>query len=55
MAGIDLTTAEAHPQTWLDAETAVANGQSFSYFGNEQVRRLSQATGIRVQQAVIYG
>jgi hypothetical protein len=38
LAGIDLTIAEAHLQTWLAAETAVTKGQSFSYGGGTLTR-----------------
>lgn len=38
MAGIDLSTAQSHLNTWLAAETAVARGQSFS-FGDRSLSR----------------
>lgn len=73
MAGIDLTTAESHLQTWLAAENAVAKGQSFAQgdrsltranlreireqieYWQNKVGRLSQASGVRVQRAVLFG
>ena len=47
MAGIDLPTAQAHLQTWLDAESAVALGQSFAHKGNMLTR--ADLTAIRGQ------
>jgi hypothetical protein len=38
MAGIDQATAEAKLQKWLDAEEAVALGQSYQ-IGNRSLRR----------------
>lgn len=38
MAGIDLTTAQQMLDTWLDASTKVASGQSYQ-IGNRSLRR----------------
>ena len=38
MAGIDLTTATAKLQTWLDAEEKVASGQSVTFEGRTLTR-----------------
>ena len=38
MAGIDLATAQAHLDSWLAAELAVASGQAY-VIGNRQMRR----------------
>lgn len=42
MAGITLAYAETQLQLWLDADTAVAAGQSFS-FGNRSLTRVDAA------------
>lgn len=39
---LDLATAQAHLETWLAAETAVAKGQSYA-IGNRQMRRADLA------------
>lgn len=38
MAGITLTEAETHLTTWLEADKAVAKGQSFSISGKTYTR-----------------
>jgi len=38
MAGIDQATAQTHLDLWLEAETAVATGQSYQ-IGNRSLRR----------------
>ena len=48
MAGITLAQAQAKLQTWLDAEDAVANNQSYS-IGN---RSLSRANLGEIREAV---
>jgi hypothetical protein len=47
MAGIDLTTANAHLTSWLTAETAVAAGQAYT-IGNRTMR-LADLQQIREQ------
>jgi hypothetical protein len=47
MAGIDLSTAQTHLQTWLSAETAVALGQSFAHEGHQLTR--ADLNAIRLQ------
>ena len=42
MAGITLTEAETHLTTWLDADKAVAKGQSFSISGKTYTRADAQ-------------
>ncbi|MBI5886770.1 MAG: hypothetical protein HZB85_09365 [Deltaproteobacteria bacterium] len=42
MAGITLAEAETHLTTWLDADKAVAKGQSFSISGKTYTRADAQ-------------
>lgn len=50
MAGITIDTAEARLQTWLDAEAAVASGQSISMQG----RRLDRANLAEIGERIAY-
>lgn len=50
MAGIDLTTAQAHLTSWLNAETAVASGQAYT-IGNRTMRFADLA---QIREQVIF-
>lgn len=49
MAGIDITTAEAKLQSWLDAEEAVASGQSVTFEGRTLTRANLAEIGRRIE------
>lgn len=50
MAGIDLTTAQAHLDTWLAAELAVAEGQAVAFQG----RALTRANLGEIREQIDY-
>lgn len=50
MAGITLAQAQAQLQLWLDADTAVSGGQSYSIAG----RSLSRADAATITEKIKY-
>ena len=54
MAGLTLANAEAQLQIWLDASTAVAAGQSFSYSSGTTARQLTNADAGEIQSNIIF-
>ena len=54
MAGIDLTTAETKLALWLDAEAAIATGQSFRLDSMGSSRQMTRANLSEVRAQIEY-